>query len=527
MTADNQRQYFLRYGGAVAGKRPPGHSPGPKPPPKIYNTVEDLLAAYPVLAHALEWELPDSGKSKRECYAQWPLARKKILNDYYKQLLKIDGSDLGFPVAPADFAGQLEPGSGRLYLRHDQALHIYAKYAAWALFLEATDKLKWKLHDMTLPELKTMLASSHYHARIRPTGYPLFPGGITPGTDFQICYPMQPYFAPRSDPRIGYWFLTGLHKNHPAHNEYLLGATQEDGHAARCCEVAGPARCGRRCACRSAGAGGRGTRASISPRRLREDSCRRRLTASPATALGPPSAFPGVPVLWRGVLADCCTRRGERGMANYEQMLVVALAAAVAVGSLAWGCDVGRAQGGGGAGTGCSIGVGGSDGACNGTAGEASDCGSGGNGCADDGACLDGGCGVECAQGETRCDGECVDLASHTANCGGCGVGCVPGEGCHQGKCVPADGCRGGTTDCGGECVDLTSEPNNCGSCGHACDDVGESGVCSSGQCVCDCVGCVPLCGGKCTDTKVDPANCGGCGVACKPGEVCAAGACK
>jgi hypothetical protein len=117
--------------------------------------------------------------------------------------------------------------------------------------------------------------------------------------------------------------------------------------------------------------------------------------------------------------------------------------------------------------------------------------------------------------------GVCVDLSNDPRNCGSVGNTCGPDQACVASACV----CRPGLTAVGSNCVDLQSDPANCGSVGNACG--GTTPVCSAGTCIARPTtggGCgmgLRLCGSSCVDVNTDPLNCGGCGNACAANEIC------
>jgi hypothetical protein len=143
-------------------------------------------------------------------------------------------------------------------------------------------------------------------------------------------------------------------------------------------------------------------------------------------------------------------------------------------------------------------------------------CGSCGNACIGNSACIGQGAGNAAAEYECVCQGAdtgkthcreagCTDLQISTTHCGSCGNACEAGEQCCNGSCKSAADyqedeancgacgaqCGVGERCCGGTCVNPQTNRSHCGSCGNACANTGcrllgllecrcQSGVCET-----------------------------------------------
>jgi hypothetical protein len=116
----------------------------------------------------------------------------------------------------------------------------------------------------------------------------------------------------------------------------------------------------------------------------------------------------------------------------------------------------------------------------------------------------------DCAEGRTCQQGTCA-CPSGTRFCsfvGQCGRCCDNRDCCGRLVCDATEqtcqadrtcGCGSGRFLCNETCVDLQNDDNNCGRCGNVCtgeSDIGEGGICISGQCQrCKTTGrCAPQC---------------------------------
>lgn len=86
--------------------------------------------------------------------------------------------------------------------------------------------------------------------------------------------------------------------------------------------------------------------------------------------------------------------------------------------------------------------------------------------------------GTACDVGQIPCADVCTDPDTDHENCGSCGNGCADNEVCSSGTCRAT--CQPPTQACGALCVDLDTDPDHCGACGTSCP----SGLCQAGQCV-------------------------------------------
>ena len=120
-------------------------------------------------------------------------------------------------------------------------------------------------------------------------------------------------------------------------------------------------------------------------------------------------------------------------------------------------------------------------------------------------------CQCVCPTGLTECSGTCTNTSSDPNNCGSCGNHCPPDAACVNGTCQ----CSLGTTMCNGICTNTSTDVNNCGTCGHACL---ANEICVGGVCVCPTVTCpsrggTVVCCPPCTPPK--RAICGKIGCVC------------
>lgn len=82
-----------------------------------------------------------------------------------------------------------------------------------------------------------------------------------------------------------------------------------------------------------------------------------------------------------------------------------------------------------------------------------------------------------CPIGTSRCDERCVNLDTDPENCGSCGNGCADDELCQLGICQ--DTCDDPAILCDGVCIDPDSDPANCDGCGNVCP----TGICRPTGC--------------------------------------------
>jgi Stigma-specific protein, Stig1 len=166
------------------------------------------------------------------------------------------------------------------------------------------------------------------------------------------------------------------------------------------------------------------------------------------------------------------------------------------------------------------------------------------------------GCGTEngivggaCRSGLTACSGQCVDVLTDVENCGSCGNRCPVNVACISGICGGAPDASLDASDDAGtsgdssmvpdatvvrdSAADASCEPpfntrENCGTCGKSCK-VGEDCLLGNNAvlaCLPQCVAPQVACSGRCVDVQIDPSNCGRCGKFCVS-FLCAAGECR
>ncbi|HEX6276358.1 MAG TPA: hypothetical protein VFZ53_25130 [Polyangiaceae bacterium] len=120
-------------------------------------------------------------------------------------------------------------------------------------------------------------------------------------------------------------------------------------------------------------------------------------------------------------------------------------------------------------------------GSCNAdTSSDEQNCGSCGNACLSNEACVGGSCRLSCTPPQEECSGACVDTSSNSLNCGACGTMCGTDEICQGGTCMMGS-CPTGQETCNGACVDTQTSSTNCGSCGRVCL---ATETCNAGTCV-------------------------------------------
>ena len=89
----------------------------------------------------------------------------------------------------------------------------------------------------------------------------------------------------------------------------------------------------------------------------------------------------------------------------------------------------------------------------------------------------------QCTSGQQFCDGACVNTQTDVSHCGTCGNQCSEEQACLNATC----GCGAGLTICGDTCVRLGTR-NNCGACGDRCEP---GTLCEAGHCndcdICSC----------------------------------------
>jgi hypothetical protein len=188
------------------------------------------------------------------------------------------------------------------------------------------------------------------------------------------------------------------------------------------------------------------------------------------------------------------------------------------------GCATAGSSGGdGGIGGGvCDGGLAACGSSCVDTSKDSKNCGTCGNACPTDQACVSGTCSLSCGT-KTKCGQTCVTTATDPSNCGGCNKACDSGLSCVASQCTLVCNADAGQTKCTDKCVDTQFDNANCGSCSTLCDTDGGGG-CQKGLC---CAPGTANCTGSCIDTQADPLNCGQCKNVC-PAQTpnCALGKC-
>lgn len=181
-------------------------------------------------------------------------------------------------------------------------------------------------------------------------------------------------------------------------------------------------------------------------------------------------------------------------------------------------------------------------GACS---GDVAPCGAGRNGAYCDIGPAGAGTSELCCAG-----GACTDVLTDVVNCGTCGNACSANLACVNGRCEALScvgqpngaPCGAGAKNecCGGSCVDAQTDATNCGSCTTQCAG---AETCLGGLCGFDACTAVEqgdpchlpqptfhtgdCCGTACVDETSDSANCGGCNLPCAGGTKCTNGACR
>jgi hypothetical protein len=139
----------------------------------------------------------------------------------------------------------------------------------------------------------------------------------------------------------------------------------------------------------------------------------------------------------------------------------------------------------------------------------------------------------ECADAYLSCcPSGCVDLSADLFNCGECDFECALDEICQSSVCFTPEcmpECDARQLCCGGDCIDPMSDNANCGDCGQTCDAplrcLGGACMCSGGTGGDMCATGEDCCPTGCVDLMTDPENCGVCGASCG-GLPCNAGQC-
>ncbi len=115
----------------------------------------------------------------------------------------------------------------------------------------------------------------------------------------------------------------------------------------------------------------------------------------------------------------------------------------------------------------------------------------------------------------------CANTLTDSSNCGQCGNGCDEGYVCTSGECVLD--CLSGQLICNNACVDPMTNHAHCGQCNNQCP---QSKVCEEGECSTNCSAGNTNCNGNCVNVVTNPDHCGECFNKCGVGSRCESGYC-
>lgn len=187
------------------------------------GTLEERLEGCGWLTEQIIWE---TGSGERIQYPDWPVEKKDRLNELFDRIMRNE-RDLGIRCRdPGTYLRNGEIWTNR-FLTEVQAFDIYAAHVAHVFYLEVTRQVPWSILNRPPVELKELLASERYHARIvaPQNQWSISFGDFRPYQDFQLLPERFLDVSTICDPRVGYLFLRGENSSGSLD---LLGTTEEE-----------------------------------------------------------------------------------------------------------------------------------------------------------------------------------------------------------------------------------------------------------------------------------------------------------
>lgn len=170
--------------------------------------LERRLDNCEILRDNIIWQTPTGEKIP---YPQWSAEQKQRLNELFRALVRGE-TDLGLQCPDPLVAISDQKGT---YWSTEEAFDVFAAHVAHALYLEAEDKVPWRLSDHPPLEIQEILSSDRYYGIILAAPYNYYPDHIQPGRDYQGQAGAKDFAILRCDPRVGYHFMRGLGPDFP------------------------------------------------------------------------------------------------------------------------------------------------------------------------------------------------------------------------------------------------------------------------------------------------------------------------
>ncbi|MBF0547650.1 MAG: hypothetical protein HQM08_24635 [Candidatus Riflebacteria bacterium] len=164
------------------------------------SDLRNWLSDHPAIENAIVWV---QGDGNFLLYPHWTWEMKKTLQNYFTKMRQ-PSSDLNLQAN-----SQFSPTTYRVYYPEAQAFELFAANVAHVLDIEINKRVPWSITSLPPVQLKLLLSSDSYFARIAPSKTNTYPTGIQADRDFADVPENDNQGEANSDPRIGFDFVSG------------------------------------------------------------------------------------------------------------------------------------------------------------------------------------------------------------------------------------------------------------------------------------------------------------------------------